>query len=270
MIEINEREAMDKFLSTAIAAAKSAAAVQLGYFNNNVGVMEKDSTFNLVTEADLKSEDTIVETIRAQFPDHNILAEEKQYGKTDSEYLWIIDPLDGTNNFSCGVPIFASSIALAHRGEIVCGVVYNPILNEMFYAEKGKGAFLNGKRIVVNGVDSFAKALMITGFYYDRGAAMEENCDAIKRFKGKKILGIRRFGAAALDLCFIACGRAAGYWEFKLSPWDFAAGRLIVQEAGGMITDDKNGVLPIDQKSFVVASNGKLHAQMLEIIENKC
>ena len=261
---------MDAYLSVAIEAAKNAAVVQLGYFNNNVGVMEKDSAFNLVTEADLKSEDTIVETIRTYFPDHNILAEEKQYGKTDSEYLWIIDPLDGTNNFACGVPIFASSIALAHRGEIVCGVVYNPILNEMFYAEKGKGAYLNGKRIVVNNVDSLGKSLMITGFYYDRGADMEANCDAIKRFKGQKILGIRRFGAAALDLCFIACGRAAGYWEFKLSPWDFAAGRLLVKEAGGTITDDKGGVLPIDQKAFVVASNGKIHAQMLDIISATC
>lgn len=254
------------YLDIAVAAAKKAGRIHKKYFQADFKIETKSSSFDLLTIADKEAEKVIVSLIKRYFPEHNILAEEYSYDKTKSEYTWIIDPLDGTNNFACGMPIFCASIALMHNDEIEIGVIYDVMRDELFSTQKNKGAFLNGKRISVNSTDTLKNSLLITGFYYSRGEDMIETLQTIKRFFLKHIMGLRRFGAAALDLCYIASGRAAGFWEFKLSPWDFAAGKLLIEEAGGRITGKHGEKIPLTKKSFVVASNGRIHDQMLTIL----
>ncbi|MBU2541644.1 MAG: inositol monophosphatase [Candidatus Omnitrophica bacterium] len=256
----------DKFAKVAIEAARQAGKIHKKYFTKNIEIRTKSTSFDRVTIADIESEKKIVSLIRDYFLGHNFLAEENKYKRTDSEYTWIIDPLDGTNNFSHGLPIFCVSIALAKRDRIVLGVVYDVVHDELFFAQRNRGAYLNGKKISVTDADKLEEALLITGFYYDRGRQMIENLENIKRFFLKNIVGLRRFGSAALDLCYIACGRASGFWEFILSPWDFAAGKLIVEEAGGKVTGRDGQGVNIE-KSFIVASNGKIHKQMLEVLK---
>jgi myo-inositol-1(or 4)-monophosphatase len=257
------------YLKLAIKAAKQAGKIHKKYFQADFKVETKSSSFDLLTIADKKAEKAIVCLIKRHFLEHNILAEEYSYDQTKSEYTWIIDPLDGTNNFACGLPIFCASIALMHNNEIIMGVIYDVMRDELFYAQKNKGAFLNEKRVKVNLADTLGKSLLITGFYYSRGEEMIETLDTIKRFFLKQIMGLRRLGAAALDLCYIACGRAAGFWEFELSPWDFAAGKILIEEAGGKVTD-KHGEKPhLTKKSFIVASNGRIHNQMLDVLNKK-
>ena len=254
------------YLDIAVKAAREAGKIHLKYFQSDILVEEKTSSFDLLTVADLESEKAVVSTIRENFPDHNFLAEESKYEKTDSQFSWIIDPLDGTNNFVCGLPIFCVSIALAKGDDLLLGVVYDPTRDELFHAQKTKGAFLNGKPIKVTQQETLKQSLLITGFYYDRGKQMQRTLVNIQEFFSNRIVGLRRLGAAALDLCYIASGRASGFWEFKLSPWDFAAGKLLIEEAGGRISDKKGGKLSLYEPSYVVASNGKIHDQMLAII----
>ncbi|RLC35400.1 MAG: inositol monophosphatase [Candidatus Nealsonbacteria bacterium] len=254
------------YLKVAVKAAKKAGEIHKKYFNKGFKVKTKTSSFDLLTVADTESEKAIVSIIKKYFPEHNILAEEYKYEKTKSEYTWIIDPLDGTNNFASGLPIFCASVALARNDEVIAGVVYDVSRNELFYAQKNKGAFLNGKRIHVAGIKNLKRALLITGFYYSRGDEMIQTLNTIKRFFLKRIMGLRRLGAAALDLCYIACGRASGFWEFELSPWDFAAGKLLVEEAGGKVSGKNAEKVPLKKKYYIVASNGKIHRQMLETI----
>ncbi len=256
---------MTQYLDIAILAAKEAAKIHKKHFNTDIKAQVKEKTFDLVTVADIEAEKKIVSVIRKSFPEHNILAEEGKYDQTDSEYKWIIDPLDGTNNFSQGVPIFSVSIALTKNDEVLIGVIYDTMRDEMFSACAGKGSFLNGQKIKINSADKLNQALLITGFYYDRGNNMVKNLENIKKFFQTQIIGIRRFGSAALDLCYIACGRAAGFWEFELNAWDFAAGKLIVEEAGGKVTGEKGQDILLT-KSFIVASNGKIHSKMLEVL----
>lgn len=256
---------MREFIDTAISAAKEAAKIHKKYFNTDFEVKTKGKSFDLVTIADTEAEKAVVSLIRSNFPDHNILAEEEKYSKTDSKYRWIVDPLDGTNNFANKIPFFSVSIALAKDGEAIVGVVYDCLRDELFSAQKGKGAFLNGQAISVNLAKGLKQSILITGFYYDRGSAMVKNLEDVKQFLQKEILGIRRFGSAALDLCYVGCGRAAGFWEFELNAWDFAAGKLIVEEAGGRVTGRGGEAIRLE-KSFVVASNNKIHSQMLEVI----
>lgn len=254
------------YLQGAIAAAKKAGKIHKKYFRKNVAVKTKSSSYDLVTVADIEAEKEVVTFLKRHWPEHNFLCEEHIYEKTSSAYTWIIDPLDGTNNFACGIAMFSVSIALKYNDELLVGVVYDVINNELFYAQKNKGAFLNGKRIYVNNVSDLRQAMLITGFYYDRGKEMIKTLEAIKRFFLKHVLGLRRLGAAALDLCYVACGRAAGFWEFELSPWDFAAGKLLIEEAGGKVTDNNGGKVPLAKKHFIVASNGKITRQLLEVI----
>jgi myo-inositol-1(or 4)-monophosphatase len=257
------------FLSVAIAAARKAGAVHKKYYGKKTAkVRQKKVSFDLITAADTEAEAAAVSLIRRSFPDHNFLGEESKYRKTASEYTWIIDPLDGTNNFACGIPIFCASVGLKYKDAIVAGAVFDVIKRELFYAAKGKGAFLNGKRMSVNSAGTLKESMLITGFYYDRGKDMIETLEAIKLFNLKHILGIRRLGAAALDLCYVACGRAAGFWEHKLSPWDFAAGKLLIEEAGGQVTGRKGEPVPLDEPSFIVSSNGLIHRQMLSVISS--
>lgn len=258
-----------RFLDIAISAAKEAGRVHKKYFQSGFKVKNKKSSYDLLTIADTEAEESAVSLIKKYFPGHNFIAEEFNYKRRPSGYFWVIDPLDGTNNFSFGLPIFCSSVALVYKNEVLAAAIYDVMRNELFYASKGKGAYLNNRPIRVSPADKITESLIITGFYYSRGKEMVETLEAIKRFHFKRVVGIRRLGAAALDLAYVACGRATGFWEFELAPWDFCAGKLLIEEAGGKVTNNKNGQILLKKKNFIVSSNGKIHNQMLEIINCK-
>jgi myo-inositol-1(or 4)-monophosphatase len=253
-------------LNVAIEAAREAGR----FLKLSVGKVrnveqKKGEERNLVSEIDRGAEERIIGIIKRHYPSHAILAEESGGSEAPAEYRWIIDPLDGTTNFLHGVPIFSVSIAVEHRGEVIAGVVYDPCMDEMFTGEKGKGAFLNGRRLKVSGASRMIDSLLVTGFPYD----IASNPDAaVERFVGflMEAQGVRRLGSAALDLCYVAAGRFEGFWEVYLSPWDMAAGALFVREAGGMTTDMEGAPLSIYQKR-VVASNGLMHKAMLDILQ---
>jgi myo-inositol-1(or 4)-monophosphatase len=220
---------------------------------------------NLVTEADRLSEDAIIKIIRKDFPEHNILTEESKRYEKELDYKWIIDPLDGTTNYAHRFPVYCISIALEKEGEIILGVVYNPVLDELFVTEKNKGAFLNGRRIHVSAQRDLSKSLLATGFPYDIRESKVNNLDHFENF-ALRAQAIRRAGAAALDLCYLAKGIFDGFWELKLSPWDTAAGSLMVKEAGGKVTDFSGKRFSIYQKN-ILATNGKIHNQMMNVLK---
>lgn len=258
------------YLNIAKEAALCAGRVHKKYFKRDIRIKRKSSSFDLLTVADTESEDSAVSLIRRYSPGDNFIAEEKSYKKTGSKLTWIIDPLDGTTNFVCGLPIFCSSVALAFEDEIIAGAVYDVTRDELFYAAKNTGAYLNGKKISVSRVSDLRQALMITGFYYSRGKEMVQTLEAIKKFHFKHIRGLRRLGAAALDLCYIACGRASGFWEFQLSPWDYAAGKILIEEAGGVVSGKRGQEVPFAKKHYIIASSTrKLHRKMLEVINGR-
>lgn len=219
---------------------------------------------NLVTEVDHLSEALIVKRIRETFPDHGILAEESPEMVNGSDFRWIIDPLDGTTNYSHGYPAFCVSIALEAKGEIRLGAIYNPMLDELFTAEKGAGAFLNGRRLRVSQTAELSRSLLATGFPYD---IREDRNNNINYFVSMilKTQAVRRAGSAALELAYLAAGRFDGFWELKLKPWDIAAGWLLIEEAGGIVTD-LNGA-PFDLHSrHILASNGLIHDEMSRVL----
>lgn len=259
----------NELLLTATSAARVGGEILLRYFRDGVTIRNKSEaggkTYDLVSDADLESEQAIANFLRTRYPDHELLGEESLAGgATDAEHLWIIDPLDGTNNFAHRLPHFAVSIAYYHRGEPVVGAVFNPVRDEMFTATKGGGAAINGVAASVCNSEKLSEVLIGCGFYYDRGDMMRSTLAAIEAFFGNDIHGIRRFGTASLDLCQVGCGQFGGFFEYQLSPWDFAAGRLFVSEAGGQVSDAKGADLPLKTTSLV-ASNGKLHEAMLQI-----
>ena len=255
---------MESMKSTAIRAAQKAGFLLLTRLGRVRKVAYK-GTVNLVTEMDLLSEKTVVSHIRRKFPDHSILAEEKDTRQGNSPYRWIIDPLDGTTNYAHGYPVFCVSIALEKAGEIVLGVVFDPSRDEIFTAEKGRGARLNGQKIQVSSTRQLSRSLLATGFPYDLRESRANNFDHFKNF-ALRVHAVRRAGAAALDLCYVAAGRFDGFWEMKLGPWDWAAAGLIVKEAGGKITDFRGRELCLDGK-YVLASNGRIHQEMMKILE---
>jgi myo-inositol-1(or 4)-monophosphatase len=221
---------------------------------------------DLVTDADIASQQRIVSVIRKSFPDHEIIAEESAgiQALKKENYQWIVDPLDGTTNFSHGLPEFAVSIGLAFKNEIILGTVYNPVLDEMYCAERNKGAFLNGQKIYVSEVKGLEQSLIATGFPYDIKTDSNYNFDHFINFE-KRVQALRRLGAAALNLAYVACGRFDAYWESKLEQWDMAAGILLVQEAGGKISDFKGNPFQLE-KGQVVASNKAIHLKVLEVL----
>jgi len=227
--------------------------------------IDRKGEVDLVTEADRAAEKAIVEVIRGTFPRHGILAEEGDYGRSDSSYLWIIDPLDGTTNYAHGFPWFAVSIALALEGKVILGIVYNPFHNEFFYAEQGKGAYLNEVQIRVSSTNHLDSSLLATGFPYDRRTNPVNNFDHFIRFQ-KRARACRRAGAASLDLAYTAAGRLDGYWEMKLKPWDVAAGKLLVEESGGKITDFDGAPFDIYGHECL-ASNDLIHHEMIDILQ---
>lgn len=226
--------------------------------------IRKKGAIDLVTTADIESEKAIVDTIRSAFPDHGILAEETGSIEGDPETQWVIDPLDGTTNFAHGLGIFAVSIAYAYRGEPVFGIVFNPVSGETFTALSGQGAFLNSHPIGVSTVATVRDGLLVTGFPYDLASMPTDILDRFARCLAAA-QGIRRLGSAALDLCYVACGRFEGFWEENLKPWDTAAGMVIAKEAGARITDFAERPYAIDQKQ-ILATNGHIHSEMLTLL----
>jgi myo-inositol-1(or 4)-monophosphatase len=219
---------------------------------------------NLVTEADLLSETLIMERIRRSFPGHDILTEESPETTNGSCFRWIIDPLDGTTNYSHGYPVFCISIALEVEGEILLGAVYNPMLKELFFAEKGEGASLNGSRLSVSRTADLNKGLLATGFPYDLREDRNNNMNYFKAL-AMSAQAVRRSGSAALDLAYLAAGRFDGFWELKLMPWDTAAGWLLVTEAGGVVTDLCGGPYGLGCP-HILAGNGVINGQLLRVI----
>ncbi len=252
-------------LADVLKKAAYAGAEELKrYFNNaELKTAYKDGGVNdLVTEADHAADKAIIGIIKSQYPDHFILSEETGNVATDSEYKWIIDPIDGTINFAQGIPICCVSIGLEKSGEMLMGVVYAPFLNEFYFAEKGKGAFLNGKPIHVSTRDSVLRSCMVTGFPYTYINMPNGPLECFERFIRRGI-PVRRLGSAAIDLCWVAAGRFDGFYEHKLNAWDSAAGWLLVEEAGGTVTNfDGEPYSPYQPR--IVATNGKIHAELLK------
>lgn len=250
-------------LNFAVRVATDAGRLLRDRLGTSIDIAHKGS-INLVTDVDLASETLIREAISTYYPRHEILAEEGGLAESNSEYRWIVDPLDGTTNYAHGYPNFCVSIALEHRGEVVLGVVYDPMREEMFTGERGAGATLNNRAIRVSKTDDLIQSMLSTGFPYDIKTSKLTNLDHWANF-AMNAQALRRDGAAALDLCYIACGRFDGFWELNLSPWDTAAGALIVTEAGGRVTDFAGGAFS-NYRPEVVASNGLIHDRMIEVI----
>jgi myo-inositol-1(or 4)-monophosphatase len=250
-------------LNFAIRVARDAGALIRDRVGTNIGIDHKGS-IDLVTDVDLASERLIREAISTYYPRHEILAEEGGLSESGSEYRWVVDPLDGTTNYAHGYPVFCVSIALECKGEPVLGVVYDPMRDELFAAEQGAGATLNNRAIHVSKVQDLMQGMLSTGFPYDIKTSKLTNLDHWSNF-AMSAQALRRDGAAALDLCYVACGRFDGFWELNLSPWDTAAGALIVAEAGGRISNFSGGAFS-NYKREIVASNGLIHDRMLEVL----
>jgi myo-inositol-1(or 4)-monophosphatase len=265
-IDFLERATTEELRAALVAAHEAGEILAQAFLASPTARSKLDeAAYNLVTDADLAAEQAITQFLKQRFPQHEILGEEEARGSVNAEHLWIVDPLDGTNNFAHRLPHFAVSIAYYHQGQAQAGVVYNPARGDCYWAELGRGAFYNGRSLQVSQATGLDQVMVGVGFYYDRGAMMEATLTAIHAFFKSQIHGIRRFGTAALDLCQVADGAFGAFFEYQLSPWDFAAGRLILEEAGGTITDGRGGQLPL-AKTSVLASNSKLHAAALEIV----
>jgi myo-inositol-1(or 4)-monophosphatase len=253
--------------TTLLNAVEAGAGELMRFFNQSFRVSNKQGINNLVTEADHAAEAAILDIIKKQFPDHHILSEEAGEIVQDSNYKWIVDPIDGTVNFAHSIPICCVSIAIEQNGEIIMGAVYNPNLNELFFAERRKGATLNEKRIAVSEKTNVLNACLVTGFPYTYLDAPNGPLQVFEKFIRKGV-PVRRLGSAAIDLCWVAAGRFDGFYEHKLEAWDSAAGYLIVEEAGGKVTDFKGNKFSHYQP-HVLATNGKIHEEMLAIINNE-
>lgn len=255
---------IEQLLSVATKAARSAGALLLYYAKRGFRIEHKNP-INLVTDADHAAEQCVIDHIRAQFPSHRILAEERGAdAQPVSPYKWVIDPLDGTTNFAHGFPTYAVSIGVECDAVGILGVVYDPTRDELFTARTGGGAWLNGQPIHVTSTEQLDHALLVTGFSYDIRDTPNNNLNHFCQF-ALKTQGLRRTGSAALDLCYVAAGRFDGFWEVKLNPWDMAAGVVILREAGGMVTDFSGKTHSIHQPELV-ASNGRIHTAMLAVL----
>lgn len=257
---------MKDFLRIALESAKLAGEIirkRIGNLSDDE--IAKKSVSDYVTEVDIQSEKTIIEHIKKHFPAHQIMAEESSNDYKRAEYLWIIDPLDGTTNFIHGFPVFAISLALLYRGELILGVVYDPSRQDLFYAEKGSGAFLNGQTIKVSSITEPALSLIATGFPFRNKQYIDSY---IKIFHSLlySVSDLRRAGAAAIDLAYVACGRVDGFFEFALSPWDVAAGSLLIKEAGGVVSDFEGGDEYL-KTGHIIAGNQVIHSFLVKKIK---
>jgi myo-inositol-1(or 4)-monophosphatase len=260
-LSVTEIEEIER---VALRAARAAGRVHLKRLSR-VSVTRKTNAIDLVTEADHEAEAAVIEVLQRAFPTHAILAEESGANAHTSEHRWIIDPLDGTTNFAHGFPQFCVSIAYERRGRVLAGIILDSLKKECFVALRGKGARLNNRPIRVSRIASLELALLATGFPYDRRQRRRYYLAFWEAFM-MRTQGVRRTGAAALDLAYTACGRIDAFWEFGLKPWDIAAGSLIVEEAGGQISNMDGTPLDLSAGQ-VIASNGRLHEQMIEVID---
>ena len=254
-----------KELTAAIEAVLAGGEIVRRYHGGTFEISFKGEV-DLVTEADKESEQKIVSILRKRIPGVAVLAEESGVSEGTAGRRFIVDPLDGTTNFAHGYPFFAVSIGFEQDGEIHAGVVYDPLREELFVAQKGEGAYLNGKKLRVSPAGGLRNSLLVTGFPYDLKQDLTGNLLLFTRFMGEA-RAIRRDGSAALDLCYVAAGRVDGFWEEKLGPWDTAAGSLVVMEAGGRVTDFSGRAFSCYGKD-VLASNGVLHDEMLRVIKD--
>jgi myo-inositol-1(or 4)-monophosphatase len=264
--KLDKAPALTSIRNTAVTAAHAAGDVLTRYFGKILKISEKKGA-GLVTNADFEAQDQAVKILRKKFPDFGFLTEEAKPEVAHCPGRWIIDPLDGTTNFVHGFPMFCVSIAAEWNGEIVVGVIYHPILKDTYTAIRGKGAFLNGRRLQTSKSKTVKDALLTTGFTYRKDEHLKSEMEAFERLSGIA-RAIRRPGSAALDLAYTARGVFDGFWERRLSPWDVAAGGLIVQEAGGKVSDFKGGPFKIDAGE-ILASNSLLHKALLKEISGK-
>jgi myo-inositol-1(or 4)-monophosphatase len=255
------------FKQTLINATYAGAEILKKYFQGTFTVSNKEGMNNLVTQADHEAEDVIIETIKKDCPEHCVLSEEVGEIVMDSNYKWIIDPIDGTVNFANGIPICCVSIGLEHEGKMIMGAVYAPFLNEFYFAERGAGAYLNDKRINVSKKDKVIESCLVTGFPYSYLDTPNGPLQVFEKFIRKGI-PVRRLGSAAIDLCWVAAGRFDGFYEHKLQAWDSAAGFLLVEEAGGKVTDF-TGAYYSPFQPHILASNGYIHDELLLAVNGK-
>jgi myo-inositol-1(or 4)-monophosphatase len=254
---------LDQVMRVAVRAAYRSGEILRSRWGQQRSIGKK-GPHDLVTDADVAAEEAILATIAASYPGHTVIAEESGAQRGSAEGCWLVDPLDGTVNYAHRLPFFAVSIAFVLANEVCAGVVLNPVSGELFSAQAGRGAFLNGAPIGVCEEKRVSESLLATGFPYERTRGFASVTERFLRCL-KAARGIRRFGSAALDLCFVACGRFAGYWEDQLKPWDTAAGGLIVREAGGTATDFSNRPVGADGHE-ILATNGRIHQDMLKLI----
>jgi myo-inositol-1(or 4)-monophosphatase len=258
---------MGPTLSEIERVAREAGAILRAGYNTEHQVSYK-GVIDLVTEVDHQSEAFLLGEVRGKYPDHHIFAEESGIIQGSDQHIWYVDPLDGTVNYAHHIPIFCVSIAYAANGTLQLGAVYDPMRDEMFSAERGKGATLNGKPLQVSAVTELQKSLLVTGFPYDAWNTEQDNFANFVHF-GKLTQGVRRFGSAALDLCYVAAGRFDGFWEMSLKPWDVAAGGLICREAGARITNVKGNEDFISPPQSVVAATPGVHEKILQELHRK-
>lgn len=259
-------EDLNRYLEVALEAAREGGSILKMYWGKLEEIGEKSNAGDLVTVADLESEKTIIASIRKHFPDHPILAEESGLNSQEyNKYLWVIDPLDGTTNYTHQYPMVSISIALLYDSQPIVGIVYNPILHELFQGALGMGTTLNGRKLQVSNISSLDKSLLCTGFAYNRTETDDNNYKEF--FHLTQISqGVRRVGSAALDLAYVAAGRLDGFWELGLKPWDVAAGTLLVNEAGGNVTSF-DGTPLILQSGRILATNGRIHQAMINELQ---
>ena len=253
----------DRYLSVAVAAATEAGKLLLKERGNPREVTKKGEV-DLVTEMDRRSETMIVDVLRSAFPDHAILAEEGTRVEGSTPFRWLIDPIDGTTNYAHGFPVFCVAVALEREGVPLLGVAYDPSREELFVAERGRGASMNGDSLHVSDSASLDDSLLATGFPYDIRVNPDNNLAEYAAFS-LRCRGVRRLGSAVLDLCYVAAGRLDGFWELRLGPWDMAAGALMVEEAGGAVTDLLGGPFALE-KLQIAASNGRIHREMVAVL----
>ncbi|GAB4455365.1 MAG: inositol monophosphatase family protein [Anaerolineales bacterium] len=244
-------------------ARRAGEILREGY--NKEHKVDYKGVIDLVTEVDHQSEAFLLEEVRRDFPSHRIFSEERGMIQGNNDHIWYIDPLDGTVNYAHQVPIFSVSIAYAFNGTVSLGAVFDPMRGEMFLAERGKGAWLNGRLLKVSAVTELQKSLLVTGFPYDAWNTEQDNFANFVKF-AKMTQGVRRLGSAALDLCYVAAGRFDGFWELALKPWDVAAGGLICEEAGGKVTNVRGEADYISPPQSVVAAAPGIHAKMLDVL----
>jgi myo-inositol-1(or 4)-monophosphatase len=256
---------MPDYVEAAARIARAAGAILREGYGQTLAVEHKGA-IDLVTDFDRRSEALILRELRQAFPGHGSHAEESGRA-AGSEYEWLVDPLDGTTNFAHGFPVFAVSLALIYRDQLLAGVVYDPLRDELYAAEAGQGATLNGARLTVSAVAGLGQALLATGFPYDVATNPVNNADEFQRFQ-LRTQGVRRAGSAALDCAWVAAGRLDGYWEFRINPWDIGAGALMVREAGGRATDGE-GSEDFLGRELAVVSNGLIHQQMLDVLHDR-